>query len=482
MTQEALPLYLGGALVQGSDTLDVINPATDQKVGAIIAAAPDHVDAALKAAEDAFPSWSTLSGAQRADWMDKLREAIAVKAEHLKQLVHLEMGKPMGGATEDFEMLLHSLEFYAGEARNLKSGTLPDPAGTHTHEIIKEPVGVVGAFLAWNFPLLNLAYKLGPTLAAGCPIIIKPSAKTPLSTYAVGAICAEIGLPAGVVNVIGGDDVAIGNQISSSPIPAMLTLIGSTQTGVHVMKTGATSIKRYSMELGGNAPVLVFEDADLDLAADIITALKFGNSGQICVAPNRVYADASISVALSDKILERAKAVKVGFAEDEGDEAIGMGPLIDHGSLRRIEALIADAVGGGASVLTGGGSPEGIDKGAFLEPTVLTGVTNDMTIASDEVFGPVINLMQVEADEEAMIAAANNTEAGLTAYIFTQDAERANRLSRALRFGEIQINGVKYDISLPHGGLKQSGIGVDCSHLALDDYFATKRISTAISG
>jgi len=469
-------LYVGGRLLDG-EAVDVINPANGELAGRIVSASPDQVDEALRSAEAAFPGWATLTGGERADWMDRLRAIVADHAEELTGLVHVEMGKPWSAAQEDFQMLLDSLEFYAGLARELDVQDLPDPDGTHRHELVREPLGVVGAFLAWNFPLLNLAYKLGPALASGCPIVIKPSVKTPLSAYAVGRLCHEIGLPAGVVNVISGDDASIGDRISASPIPAMLTLIGSTQTGMHIIRTGATSIKRYSMELGGNAPVLVFADADLDLAADTITALKYSNSGQICVAPNRVFADASIRDDLAARIVTRAEAIKVGFGREDD---IGMGPLIDSRSRSRITGLVDDAVAAGATLLTGNRVPDGLEGGAFLAPTVIEGVTPDMQIAREEVFGPVVSLMVPVEGEQAMLDAANDTEAGLTAYVFTRDMERAARCARALRFGEVQVNGVKYAISLPHGGFKQSGIGVDCSHLALDDYFATKRISTSL--
>ena len=478
MATDLFPLYINGELVESDTVVDVINPATEEVVGRISAASEAQVDAALEAADAAFPSWSTLPGAERADWMDKLRAAVVDNADELRSLVQLEMGKPFDAAHEDYTMLLDSLEYYAGLARNLDSDFIEDRDGTHTHEIVREPLGVVGAFLAWNFPLLNLAYKIGPAMAAGCPILIKPSTQTPLSAYAVGRLCAEIGLPAGVVNILGGSNATIGDRVSASTIPAMLTLIGSTNTGIHIMKTGATSIKRYSMELGGNAPALVFADADIDHAADIIAALKFGNSGQICVTPNRVFAEAPVYEELTRKIVERAEKIKVGYGDDR---SINMGPLIDQRSCDRLERIVRDAVSEGAELLTGGARPPELNKGAFLAPTVLAGVTPDMEAAHEELFGPVVSMMAPIGGEAEMIAEGNNTDMGLTSYVFTSDAEKADRCARALRFGEVQVNGVKYAINLPHGGFKQSGIGVDCSEHALDEHFAIKRISKAIS-
>jgi len=408
--------------------------------------------------------------------MLKLREAVIAHEQHLRECVHLEMAKPWAATQDDFDMLVSSLQFYAEEISRAKPEALGDREGTHTHRLMREPIGVAAAFLAWNFPLLNLAYKLGPAMAAGCPIVIKPSMKTPLSAYAVGELCAEIGLPAGVVNIVCGNDHEIGDAISASTIPALLTLIGSTRTGVHLMRNGATSIKRYSMELGGNAPVLVFADADLDLAADTVCALKFANSGQICVTPNRVFVEAAVADAFACKVVERAQAVRVGF---DKTSAIDMGPVIDGSAWERIDGLVKDAMQNGAQLLTGGRRPEGFETGHFYAPTVLSGVDASMKIYREEIFGPVVSLMSF-TDEASVLEDANDTEAGLSAYVFSSDLARAERCAAKLRFGEIQINGVKYGIDLPHCGLKQSGIGVDCSYLALDDYLSPKRVSRAL--
>ena len=468
--------YFCGRLVDTGAYASVVNPATEVAVGEIAVAGQQETAAALEGAAEALKPWGAAPVAERIGWMNRLREAVMESEEHLRHCVHLELGKPWAATWEDYEALVNSLEYYAEEILKIQPEALADPGGTHAHTLFREPAGVVGAFLAWNFPLLNLAFKLGPALAAGCPIVIKPSIKTPLSAYAVGELCHEIGLPPGVVSIVAGDDQAIGDAVSSSTIPAMLTLIGSSETGKHVIRTGSTSIKRYSMELGGNAPALVFADANLDLAADIICAVKFGNSGQICVAPNRVLVEESIAPEFEQKVIDRANAVRVGF--DRSGE-IDMGPLVDGDAWERVHNLVCEALGQGARLLAGGGRPNGSDRGHYYAPTVLAGVTPSMAVSREEIFGPVVSLGTFASEADA-IKTANATDAGLSSYVFTSDAGRADRCAMALRFGEVQINGVKYHISLPHCGIRQSGVGVDCSHLALDDYLVPKRVTRAL--
>ena len=467
-------MYIDGVLC-GEVNTDVISPATGEVVGRVAFGDANSAKTALTSAQKAAPAWVSLGVQGRSDWMHRLRDAVAKREEHLRLCVHLEVGKPWAATEEDFTSLVNSLSYYAEQIARFKPAPMPDQGSDFEHTLDWQPVGVVAAFIAWNFPLLNLAFKLGPAMAAGCPLILKPSFKSPLAAYAVGEICAEIGMPSGAVNIVCGDDAQVGDTLSASTIPALLTLIGSARTGRRLMQQGASSIKRFSMELGGNAPVLVFDDADLDLAAEIICALKFGNAGQICVTPNRILAQRSVYPELCDKIAARAAQTTVGFAREQDFD---MGPLIDAAAWKRVDELVQDSLSHGAKLLQGGKRPEHLSQGHFYSPTVLRDVTPDMRISHEEIFGPVVPIMPFDAQSDAL-SLANDTDTGLTAYIFTRDQARAQDCAQALEFGEIQINGVRYDIALPHGGIKQSGVGVDCSYLALHDYLAPKRISRA---
>ena len=468
-------MYIDGKLIESSCKYSAINPATDEVIQEISVANKETAELSLIAAKNAEQTWGKTTIAERVKWMAKLRDAIIKNQDALRMAVHQETGKSWACTEEDYQSLIDSLAFYAEEIKRYTPPNITDTEGKFKHQLRHLPIGVVVAYLSWNFPLLNLGFKLGPAMASGCPIILKPSIKAPLSAYLVGQICHEIGLPKGAVNIFAGNDREVGNYLSSSKIPQMLTLIGSISTGIKVMQAGATSIKRYSMELGGNTPFIVCEDADLDLAADVLCALKYNNSGQICVAPNRVMVAKSVQEAFLNKVTERADRVAVGY---DIDSDFVMGPVIDKWERDRIHGLVEDALAAGATLVRGGKFDRD-QVGAFYPPTVLTDITPEMKIYQEEIFGPVISMISIE-DNQDVIAMANATDTGLASYIFSRDTGKAQRMADQLEFGEVQINGVKYGIDLPHVGIKQSGIGCDCSKFALDDYLYLARVTEAV--
>lgn len=473
-----LKLYIGGKLTDAfaGKTEDIICPANEEKIASIAWAGKDDALAALDAAKAGFKYWSALSLAERTTWMMKLRQAVLDNEDLLRKAMVYEMGKTYAGDWEDIEALTNGLEWYPNAMKHLRDEQIPDYENTHSHKMIHQPAGVAVAYLAWNFPLLNVGFKVGPALAAGCSLVIKPSEISPVSAYLFGKICADIDFPAGVINILCGPPDEVATTMTKSKIPAVLTMIGSTNTGKKVTADSTTSIKKLGMELGGNAPFIVFEDADIELALNIAIGLKFGNSGQICVAANRFFIQKSIYEKFVAAYVERANKVTLGFGPDEKPD---MGPLASKAAMNRMGELVKDAVDKGAELLTGGKKPVAFDKGYWFEPTVLKNVTSDMRVQQEEIFGPVAGFRSFESEEE-VLAWANDTEYGLASYVFTNDLRRTELFTKKLQFGEIQFNGVKYAIYLPHGGIKNSGIGHDCSHLALHDYLVKKRVTIAL--
>lgn len=471
-------LYLDGQLTDSAsgERKQVISPATEEVIGEVAWAGKVDTEQALDSAKRGFETWRATSIGKRTEIIERLQKLVVDAEETLRECVMYEQGKTYEQAEEDWFTLADALGFYAHEMRSRTGEILPDLAGNFTHQFTWEPAGVVGAFLAWNFPLLNLAFKLAPALAAGCSIIIRPSAETPISTCIVGELCHEAGVPAGVVNVLPGSVNEVANTIVESQVPSLLTLIGSTETGKKIMARGASSIKRHSMELGGNAPVLVCEDADVELAAKTVATLKFANSGQICVTPNRVYVHDSLYDRFLELVTGHAKSIVVGHGRDSGAT---MGPLSSAGARDRIADWVKQAIEAGARCLHGGSIDGMPEKGFYYPATILADVKDDMIVSCDEVFGPVVSVASYSSEAE-VIERANNTTAGLAAYVFGSDITRVNRLATALRFGEVQVNGVRYGVGLPHGGIKQSGMGYDASAHALDDYLVRKRISIAL--
>lgn len=471
-------LYINGKLQDavGGIKKEVICPGTGKPVAEVAWAGKEDALMALEAASEGFKKWSKMSINTRKMWMDRLRDAVIEKKDLLKLSVMYEMGKTYNQAGEDYETVVNALEWYPQEMLHRREEIIPDPDRTHMHHIVTVPAGVAVGYLAWNFPLLNFGFKLGPALAAGCSLILKPSGNAPLSAYIMGEILESISFPKGVVNILAGSNDELAFTLSSSKIPRVVTMIGSSVSGRIAMQQATTSIKHFSMELGGNAPAIVFDDANLSQAVNDLSALKFGNCGQICVSPNRIFVQQSVYNEFLQRFVEKAKAIKVGFGKDKISD---MGPLVNDHARKRIMKLVETTQAEGAKLECGGKIPDDLQEGTFYLPTVFSGITPEMTIFKEEIFGPLASIIPFETEDE-VLAMANDSNVGLSSYVYTRDVDRVHRFSRELEVGEVHINGFKYAIYLPHGGVKESGMGHDCSHLALDDYLEKKRITVRI--
>jgi succinate-semialdehyde dehydrogenase/glutarate-semialdehyde dehydrogenase len=471
-------LYVGGKLIDSvsGERRTIYCPATEEAVADIAWAGKEDARIALAEAQKGFETWSKMSLSVRTDWMMKLREEVIKNEDILRKAMVYEMGKTYESAAEDIEAVVNGLEFYPGAMRNMHDEIIPDYENTHRHKLVNMPAGVAVAYLAWNFPLLNVGFKIGPALAAGCSIIIKPSALSPVSAYILGEIMYNMNFPAGVVNIISGSSSEVGTELTTSKITKVITMIGSSATGRRVIADSATSIKHVSMELGGNAPYIVLEDADVDAAVNLAVILKYNNCGQICVSPNRFFIHEAVYDEFLSKFTEKAKNLKIGFGVEEKPD---MGPLVTRGDRERLLKLVEDDVNAGATLVLGGKIPKGMDKGNFIEPTILTGITPSMRSFREELFGPVAPFIKISNIDEA-IQLANDTEYGLSSYVFSRNENYIRRSTEELEFGEVHVNGAKYAIYLPHGGIKESGVGHDCSYLALNDYLVKKRITTTL--
>lgn len=471
-------LYIDGLLTESANGKyhEVICPADEQNIAQIAWATEADTQKTLEAAQNGFEYWSKLPVEERTEWIDKLRNIIIDNSKLLRESIMYEMGKVWEGTEEDLKSIIDSLKYYSNEIKNRHEISIEDRDGTHKHSIMHQPLGVVVAFLAYNFPLLNLGFKLGPALAAGCSIIIKPSEFSPLSAYILGSLCKEIDFPKGVINIICGDTEEVGIPLCKSTIPKMITMIGSTETAQKLVAQSIdTSIKRFSMECGGNAPFIVFEDADISLAVAHGTALKIGNAGQICVAPNRFYVQESVADKFIQELVGKFENIRLGFGKQNKPE---MGPLANKQSVTKIRDIVNEAVKQGGEVLIGG-KPYG-EVGYYFQPTVIRLEDKNATILQQEIFGPIAIISSFTSIDE-VIHMANDTEAGLASYVYSTNEATLALMTENLAFGEVHLNGFKYDIYLPHGGIKNSGIGVDCSTFALDDYLIKKRVTKALN-
>ncbi|UDQ91935.1 NAD-dependent succinate-semialdehyde dehydrogenase [Xanthobacter autotrophicus] len=466
-------MLIGGAWVDadGGETISVNNPATGEIIGTIPKAGAAETRRAIEAAAEAFKTWRATTAAERAGKLHKLADLILANADELALILTTEQGKPLAEAKGEIGGSAAYVRWFAEEARRLYGDVIPSPWPNRRILVTKEPVGVCAAVTPWNFPSSMLSRKIGAALAAGCTVVCKPSELTPYSGLAWGVLAEMAGIPAGVVNIVVGDAPAIGGEMTSNPAVKKVTFTGSTPVGKLLMKQSADTMKKISLELGGNAPFLVFDDADLDLAVEQAIASKYRNVGQTCVCANRFYVQAGIYDAFAAKFAEASKKLKVGNGVDEGVVA---GPLIDERALAKVERLLKDALDKGASILTGGKQPA--LGGTFFEPTVLANATQDMAFARDEIFGPLAPLFKFETEEEA-VSYANATEYGLACYFFTKDLGRAFRVSEQLQYGQVGVNaGVITTEVAPFGGVKESGVGREGSKYGCDDYLNIKYV------
>lgn len=455
------------------DTFAVTNPAT----GELLAEVPDmdEVDTqrAIDAADAAWADWKTLPCKQKANLLRRWFDLVMENQEDLARLMTAEQGKPLAEARGEVAYGASYIEWFAEEAKRIYGDTIPAVSGDKRLVVIKQPVGVVGAITPWNFPNAMIARKIAPALAAGCPVVAKPAEDTPLSSLALAELAARAGIPAGLINIVTSsraNAAAVGSALTGSDKVRKISFTGSTQVGKILMKQAADSVKKVSMELGGNAPFVVFDDADLDAAIEGVIASKYRNTGQTCVCANRIIVQSGIYESFLQKLAERVSAFKVGNGL-EVDDAV-QGPLINQAAVDKVERHIKDAVEKGARIVLGG-KPHALG-GTFFEPTILADITTDMCVTYEETFGPVAPIYKFETEEEA-VALANDTEFGLAAYFYSRDIGRVWRVAEALDVGIVGINeGIISSEMAPFGGVKQSGQGREGSKYGLDDYLEIK--------
>lgn len=467
--RQACLLATGWHEAQGNHTLEVRNPATGELIGAIPKLGHAETVAAIDAAQKAQPAWAALTAAERARLLRRWHALILENAEDLARLMTIEQGKPLAEARGEISYAASFIEWFAEEGKRIDGEILQAPKAGQQLLVLRQPIGVCAAITPWNFPAAMITRKAGPALAAGCTMVLKPAENTPYSAMALGVLALEAGIPAGVLQILTGDAPAIGQALTESPIVRKLSFTGSTQTGRLLMRQSSDTIKKLSLELGGNAPLIVFDDADIDAAVAGILASKFRNVGQTCVCANRIYVHDKIYDQVAQLLVAAVAQFKVGNGLEEG---VTHGPMINAAAVNKVQSHIADAVAHGAKVLIGGNrSPLGHH---FFEPTVLADVTDAMLVCSEETFGPIAPLFRF-TDEDEVVQRANATIYGLAAYVFTENQRRIWRVSQSLEYGMVGINtGLISNEVAPFGGVKQSGLGREGSKHGIEDYLELK--------
>jgi succinate-semialdehyde dehydrogenase/glutarate-semialdehyde dehydrogenase len=452
--------------------VDVDNPATGAVLGSVPDAGAAETRRAIEAAERALPAWRALLAKERSAILRKWFDLVVANADDLAAILTAEQGKPLAEAKGEVLYGASFIEWFAEEAKRIYGDVIPSPASDKRIVVLKQPIGVVGAITPWNFPNAMITRKAGPALAAGCTMVLKPASQTPFSALALAELAVRAGVPKGVFSVVTGNARAIGGEMTSNPTVRKITFTGSTEVGRVLMRQSADQIKKLGLELGGNAPFIVFDDADLDAAAAGAVISKYRNNGQTCVCANRIYVQDSVYDAFAAKLAEKVKTLKVA---DGAEPGAVLGPLIDDAAVAKVEEHVADAVAKGAKVTLGG--KRHALGGRFYEPTILTGVTRDMKVSTEETFGPVAPLFRFK-DEADVIAQANDTEFGLASYFYARDMGRVWRVAEALEAGIVGVNtGLISTEVAPFGGVKQSGVGREGSKYGIDDFVQIKYVS-----
>jgi len=476
-------LLIGGEERQArsGERFDVVNPATGEVIGTAPSAGAADVDDAVAASRAALPAWGALAPARRAELLWDLGTAITRHADEFAQLEALDNGKPTGEALAvDIPLTSEIFRYYAGWATKIEGATMPISSGNFHTYTRREPIGVVGAIIPWNFPLLMCGYKLGPSLAAGNTVVLKPAEQTPLSALRLAELITEVGLPPGVVNVVTGFGESAGAPLAAHPGVDKITFTGETETGRKILEASKGNLKRVSLELGGKSPNIVFADADMDAALQGTFGAVFFNQGQCCIAGARTYVEESRREEFVERLVDRARDIRLGSGLDPDTE---MGPLVSAEQLQRVTDYIETGAAEGATVLAGGGRADDprLASGYFVRPTVLGGVNQSMRVMREEIFGPVAMVSTFSSEEEA-VALANDTSFGLAAGIWTRDVKRAHRVAAAIDAGTVWVNTYGwFDVAAPYGGFKMSGYGKELGEEALDAYLQTKTVWVDLS-
>ena len=463
---------INGQWVAGTSRFDVHDPATGQKLADVANLGAADAQAAIAAANAAWPAWRSKTAKERSILLRKWYDLLMAHQDDLARIMTAEQGKPLAEAKGEVAYGASFVEWFAEEAKRINGETLPQFDNNRRLLVLKAPIGVCAAITPWNFPLAMITRKVAPALAAGCPVVIKPAELTPLTALAVAELAQRAGIPAGVLNILSADSansIAIGKVLCASDVVRHISFTGSTEVGRILMAQSAPTVKKMSLELGGNAPFIVFDDADIDSAVEGAFASKYRNAGQTCVCSNRLYVQEGVYEQFVEKFAAKVKTAKVGNGFEDG---VNQGPLIEEAALQKVERHVADAQAKGGRVLVGGKRLDG----QFFEPTVVADATADMLCAREETFGPFAPVFKFKTEQEA-IDAANNTEFGLASYFYSRDIGRITRVSEALEYGMVGVNvGILATEHVPFGGVKQSGLGREGSHYGMDDYVEIKYV------